>query len=446
MQCRQFLWLISSILITILFAVTARASFFSVSTDSEKNLPISLSTTGISFVSEAGRTVEVSADDVIRNLSQGMSQGHPDIIFISQDPIHGQACSQPSCFDEGKRIALMISDEYQLLQGILASLSINNEPVISPTVLPYLYAYIFSHLPATNSYRLKKLIRQALQRAMAHYLLLTANTDMAFNGTNQTDKAIRMWLLFVYWLNQLAQGTLPPDSEIHLVNGFNAGLEQNAGQVTTQSINRLFNNALEIQKLADEAGDFIANILLREIAVLRPERFWVFFINDEYGTLLIHQLSDKTYVVVTPDGLAVTVIDQAALKQLFDKIFGPGVASSTGVSVNLRANMVIADYQLHIPALTPANQVRRRQEPSQMEYLLAAARGTIGTAVGGAVCIFLLSRTGVAGNRGTLIGLCGGVFIGLLSMVGTPLDLFEMARFLNALRLLLSESLYRSMS
>ena len=427
MQCRQLPWLIAFFSIAMLFAAAARASFFSVSTDSEKNLPISLSKTGISFVSEGKQIIEVSADDVLNSLSSECS----NVIFISHNLICGQACANLPELPEGQQIAGEISDSHQLLQETLALLLVNSQPVISPEVLPFLYSYIYSYLPAMDGARLRKLIRQALQRAMAHYLLLTANTDMASSQVSQADKTIKLWLLFVYWLNLLAKGTLPNDTETRLVSGFNGGLEQNAGQVTIQSINRLFSSILDVQKLTGAGGDLIVNILLREITKLKPGSAQGFFVNNHYGILLVHHLADDHYVVVTPTGLSITVDGQVALSQLLDKILGNGVVTP-GAGVTLPA---VRFNTQPAPTLT---QARQRQETSQTKLLLAAAQGAVGTAVGGAACMVLLSRAGIRGSVNTLIGLYGGIFIGLLSMAGTPLDFAGAAHFLRVLRLYLS--------
>ena len=435
MFCRQFLRLAVVALIAILFATAARA-FFSVSTDSEKDLPILLSGAGISFVSEGDNTVEISADDVINHLSPG----HPEIIFIPQDLISGQAGALPSGLSEGQQIGSEISSEYQMLQGLLAPLTISSEPVISAEVLPYLYSYVSSYFPALNSRQLKKYIRQALQRAFEHYLLLTANTDTHVTQANGPDKAIRMWLLFVYWLNQLAQGSLPHETERLLFSGYSGGLSENLSHVTTQSINNLFNSALELRKLVGEGRDFIVNILLRQIAELSPGSVQGYFINEQFGTLFVHHLSDQTYVVVHPNGLVATVTGQAALKQLLDVIFGQGTATPTAV------NNAPATHLSRRLIFSPAehSQIQIRPTSSQTQFMLAAVRGVVGTALGGAISMIALSRMGVTGTANSFIGLSGGVILGLLSMAGTPLDSLGVARLLSALRLLVSGAMYRS--
>ena len=442
MRCRQFVWLITGLLIAVLHAAAVNAAFFSVSAGSEENLPISLTRTGISFQLQGDQVVEVNADDVISSISHE----HPEVISISQNLIDSQASALPAGFSEGQAMAQQLISPSPLLQETLTSSNIPSEHVISPTVFPYLYSSVSSHISVRDGIELKKLIREAIQRAMVHFLLLTANTDMGFNSQNATeaDKAIKLWLLFIYWLNLLAKGTLPGEIQEQLVAGFTGGLGQNISHVTTQSVNTIFNHIFDIKKLVGPDGDFIVNILSQKIKNITLGSVQGFFIDASYGTLFVHHLEGGAYIVITPNGLTITAIDFSALMERLKKIFEGGTANPESVKIPYRISYCMYPPRRSSQSLPMNSQVPTRT--SRAEYALAGVRIFAGTFAGGAFCMFVLSKAGVTGRLNSFAGLCGSMFFGILSIAGTPLDTNgQLAGFLSALRFLLIGAISRSL-
>lgn len=419
------------------------AAYYVVRTDQQKDIPLSVTDTGIIFQLQEDYSVEVTALDVI----SGLSQEYPGMIYVPDSIIHGQACAVSQDCQDGNQLAQTLAEDYQGLQATLNSLFIVNQPVISHTVLPHLYEYIFGHLPAMNGPRLRELIRQAMQRAMVHYLPLFADTSFSFEQADANDQAIKLWLMFVYWLNKLAKGTLPHDNEVLLLHGFNAGIEEGSdqqsgfNQVTTASINSLFENSQSIQYMVDDAGDFVVNVLLKKITSMKKGTVLGVYIDDRFGTLYIYRQQDGRFQLITPTGLIITAIDDAALRQVLDELFGQITVNSSGV----RRSIWTAPRQFPgVRAVSPGgSQLVARPSSTNREYFFAVLRGAVGTAMGGAVIMFISSRLRVGEPVLTLLGLFGGIGIGLISMAGTPLDSFGIARLLSALRLVLSGASYR---
>ena len=235
------------------------------------------------------------------------------------------------------------------------------------------------------------------------------------------DRAIRLWLLFQYWLNHVAHGSAPQDQTLLWQQLATQGATLETVPDTGQLI-QLLQNAPVVEPAIPGQFRSIIQTLFDKIFALSPHQFALYRIPffgqyGENGTLAVYVSREGTVYLITSNNTVIQVSNPAeSLQEVLEALLAPAIAIANQPAITPTA------------AITPTPDPRRFvarsfSSLSSWEWLQTEGVTLIGFTIGAAVGQHAANILSLENRPRSLFITASAIVAAVAAFAGTPVGL-----------------------